>query len=67
MGEREKWVMLTSDYAPPLAEDWYMHRMEWVGQRWIFMVLEEQRQEEKLLNASEGGKVTDGIIEDERG
>jgi protein SMG6 len=67
-GERERWAMLTSGCTLPLPEDWCMRGMEWVGrrvfERGYWKNDDEKSKEVKLLDASEGGEVTDGIIED---
>jgi len=61
--------MLTTGCAPPLAEDWCLRGMEWVGrrvfERGYWKSGEEKSKEVEVLDASEGGEVTDGIIEDE--
>jgi protein SMG6 len=69
IGERERWIMLTSSCAPPLSEDWCLRGMEWVGrrvfERGYWKSGEEKSKEVEVLDASEGEEVTDGIIEDE--
>ncbi|KZP10895.1 hypothetical protein FIBSPDRAFT_962674 [Athelia psychrophila] len=42
--EPERWVMLTTGCAPPLAEDWYLCDMEWSG--------EEKSKEVEVLSIS---------------
>ena len=32
LNKSDQWAVLTSGYAPPLDEDWYLCKMEWVGQ-----------------------------------
>jgi hypothetical protein len=68
-GDRERWIMLTTGCAPPLAEDWCLRGMEWVGrrvfERGYWKSGEEKSKEVEVLDASEGEEVTDGIIEDE--
>jgi hypothetical protein len=68
-GERERWLMLTTGCAPPLAEDWCLRGMEWVGrrvfERGYWKSGDEKSKEVEVLDASEGEEVTDGIIEDE--
>ncbi|KAF7964541.1 hypothetical protein HWV62_5931, partial [Athelia sp. TMB] len=67
--EPERWVMLTTGCAPPLAEDWCLRGMEWVGrrvfERGYWKSGEEKSKEVEVLDASESEEVTDGIIEDE--
>ena len=65
-GERERWAMLTSG-GTPLPEDWCMCEMESVSHPVFkrgYNLLEEWRREVELINASDGGEVMDGIIED---
>ncbi|KAF8559498.1 hypothetical protein OG21DRAFT_1594361 [Imleria badia] len=65
----ERWVMLTSGCTPPLAEDWSMRGMEWVGrkvfERGYWKSGEDRRVEIEVLDAEEGNQLTDGIIQDE--
>lgn len=68
----ERWAMLTSGCAPPLAEDWCLRGMEWVGrkvfERGFWKSGEETRAEIEVLGASEDGRdMTDGRIEDDDG
>ncbi|KZP20887.1 hypothetical protein FIBSPDRAFT_861344 [Athelia psychrophila] len=67
--EPERRVMLTTGCTPPLAEDWCLHGMEWVGrrvfERGYWKSGEEKSKEVEVLDASEDNEVTDGIIEDE--
>ena len=65
----ERWVMLTSGCTPPLAEDWSLRGMEWVGrkvfERGYWKSGEDRRVEIEVLDAEEGNQLTDGIIQDE--
>lgn len=64
----ERWVMLTSGCAPPLAEDWCMRGMEWVGrkvfERGYWKTGEDRHVEIEVLDVEEA-QLTDGIIQDE--
>ena len=61
--------MLTAGCAPPLAEDWCLCGMEWVGgrvfERGCSKSGDEKSKGVEVLDASEGEEVTDRIIEDE--
>jgi hypothetical protein len=70
-GDDERWVMLTSACAPPLAEDWCLRGMEWVGrkvfERGYWKTGEERRAEIEVLEEGEGREMSDGRIEDDDG
>ncbi|KJA17563.1 hypothetical protein HYPSUDRAFT_206155 [Hypholoma sublateritium FD-334 SS-4] len=67
----ECWVMLTSGCPPPLAEDWCLHGMEWVGhkvyERGFWKGGEERQAELEVLDTVEGGELMDGTIKDDDG
>ncbi|KAF8964027.1 hypothetical protein BDZ97DRAFT_1904591 [Flammula alnicola] len=67
----ERWIMLTSGCAPPLAEDWCLRGMEWVGrkvyERGFWKSGEDRKAELEVLETVEGGELTDGTIEDDDG
>jgi len=64
-GERERWIVVTTGCAPPVAEDWCLRGMVWIGRRVFERVPEEKSKEVQVPDSSEGEEVTDGIIEDE--
>lgn len=71
----ERWIMLTSNAAPPLPEDWCLRGMEWIGrkvyERGFWRVAEERkpelqrRPELEVLDTHDRGELTDGTIEDD--
>ncbi|KAF8162971.1 hypothetical protein B0H34DRAFT_744517 [Crassisporium funariophilum] len=67
----ERWVMLTSGCPPPLAEDWCLRGMEWVGrkvfERGYWKSGEDRKAELEVLETVEGKQLTDGTIEDDDG
>ncbi|KAH8833609.1 hypothetical protein DL96DRAFT_1666700 [Flagelloscypha sp. PMI_526] len=73
----ERWLMLTSNSAPPLPEDWCLRGMEWHGRRVYergFWKLPEEnkaelqrRPELEVLDTPDRGELTDGTIEDDDG
>lgn len=65
----ERWAMLTSGVSPPLAEDWCMRGMEWVGrkvfERGYWKSSEDRKAEMEVLDQMEGVEISDGTIEDD--
>ena len=66
-GDRERWPVLTSQCTPPLAEDWCIRGMEWVGrkvfERGYWKGGEERKVELEILDMMEQGEASDGMIE----
>jgi hypothetical protein len=63
----ERWPLLTTNISPPIAEDWCMRGMEWVGRK-IFepdywKSGEESKAEMEALAQVEGVELPDGRIE----
>lgn len=64
----DRWVV-TCGVSPPLAEDWCMRGMEWVGrkvfERGYWKSGEDQKPEMEILDEIEGIENSDGMIEDD--
>jgi len=65
----EGWVILTSSCPSSLVEDWCLRRMEWINHKvyehGFWKSGKNLKAEIEVLEAAEGGQLTDGMIEDD--